>query len=182
MQRIESVFSLFHRNTTVPKGSVTLEVLNIRYLQYLQDQADVFNLLFEDKWLESLLDESVPEVIQNELSLLHFCLLQTQRLEGSSGFWDTVDTDMPWNFEEIRQRVGRGARQGNTVAKLRNVYLLMRGSFDTLTYTIMSGKKSWLSQLWDSEIDELGNSGQGFSGEEMALLMSDDVSMSRRVP
>jgi hypothetical protein len=90
-----------------------------------------------------------------------------------------INADMPWNFEEIRQRVGRGARQGNTVDKLRNVYLLMRGSFDTLTYTIMSGKKSWLSQLWDSEIDELGNSGQGFSGEEMALLMSDDVEATR---
>ena len=91
----------------------------------------------------------------------------------------TINADMPWNYEEIRQRVGRAARQGNLNKKVRNVYLLMRGSFDSITYTIMSGKKSWLSQLWQN-VDELDNTGADFNGEEMALLMSDDPDKTRR--
>ena len=90
-----------------------------------------------------------------------------------------INADIPWNYEEIRQRVGRGARQGNPCAKVRNVYLLMRGSFDSITYTIMSGKKSWLSQLW-LNVDELENTGAGFNGEEMALLLSDDVEATKK--
>lgn len=90
-----------------------------------------------------------------------------------------VNADIPWNYEEIRQRVGRGARQGNTAARVRNVYLLMRGSFDTITYTIMSGKKSWLSQLW-TDVDELENTGADFNGEMMALLLSDNPEQTRR--
>ncbi|QBY07204.1 SNF2-related:helicase (plasmid) [Deinococcus metallilatus] len=90
-----------------------------------------------------------------------------------------VNADIPWNYEEIRQRVGRGARQGNTAERVRNVYLLMRGSFDAITYTIMSGKKSWLSQLW-LDVDELENTAAGFNGEEMALLLSDDPEQTRR--
>ncbi|WP_164473518.1 helicase-related protein [Deinococcus psychrotolerans] len=91
----------------------------------------------------------------------------------------TINADMPWNYEEIRQRVGRAARQGNTASKVRNVYLLMRGSFDSITYTIMSGKKSWLAQLWQ-DVDELSNTGADFNGEEMALLMSDDPERTRK--
>lgn len=90
-----------------------------------------------------------------------------------------INADIPWNYEEIRQRVGRGARQGNTAARVRNVYLLMRGSFDTITYTIMSGKKSWLSQLWQ-DVDELENTGADFNGEMMALLLSDDPDQTRQ--
>jgi len=90
-----------------------------------------------------------------------------------------INADIPWNYEEIRQRVGRGARQGNTVSRVRNVYLLMRGSFDTITYTIMSGKKSWLSQLWN-DVDELENTGADFNGEMMALLLSDDPEQTRQ--
>ncbi|BDP44495.1 hypothetical protein DAETH_44640 (plasmid) [Deinococcus aetherius] len=90
-----------------------------------------------------------------------------------------VNADIPWNYEEIRQRVGRGARQGNPAERVRNVYLLMRGSFDAITYTIMSGKKSWLSQLW-LDVDELENTAAGFNGEEMALLLSDDPEQTRR--
>lgn len=90
-----------------------------------------------------------------------------------------INADLPWTPEEIRQRVGRGARQGNTAKKLRNVYLLMRGSFDTITYTILSGKQSWLTQLWRDDVDEVSNSGKGFSGEELALLMSDDPDKTR---
>ncbi|GAA5533839.1 helicase-related protein [Deinococcus aluminii] len=90
-----------------------------------------------------------------------------------------VNADIPWNYEEIRQRVGRGARQGNTAERVRNVYLLMRGSFDTITYTIMSGKKSWLAQLW-TDVDELENTGADFNGEMMALLLSDDPEQTRR--
>ncbi|ADY27472.1 helicase domain protein (plasmid) [Deinococcus proteolyticus MRP] len=84
-----------------------------------------------------------------------------------------INADIPWNFEEIRQRTGRGARQGNTLKKLRNIYLLQRGSFDSMTYTIMSGKKAWQQELW-GDADELSNTAGGFNGEQMALLMSDD--------
>lgn len=90
-----------------------------------------------------------------------------------------INADMPWTPEDLRQRVGRGARQGNTATKLRNIYLLMRGSFDTLTYTIVSGKQSWLSQLWTEGVDEIENSGREFSGEQLALLMSDNPDQTR---
>lgn len=90
-----------------------------------------------------------------------------------------VNADLPWTPEELRQRVGRGARQGNTAKHLRNIYLLMRGSFDTITYTIVSGKQSWMTQLWTDGVDEVKNSERSFSGEELALLMSDDPDRTR---
>jgi len=75
--------------------------------------------------------------------------------------------DIPWNYEGIRQRNGRGGRQGNTAEHVESIYLLQRGSFDTITYTIVRGKKGWQDQL-DGKTDTAENTAAEFSADEIA--------------
>ena len=89
-----------------------------------------------------------------------------------------IHCDIPWNFEGIRQRNGRGGRQGNTYAEVKSIYLLMKGSFDTITYTIMRGKQAWMRQL-DGKTDRTANTAAEFGADEMALLLSDNPEATR---
>lgn len=90
-----------------------------------------------------------------------------------------IHADLPWNFEGIRQRNGRGGRQGNTFDHVESIYMLQRGSFDTITYTIVRGKKGWQDQL-DGKHDHAENTAAEFGADEIALLMSDDPEATRR--
>lgn len=90
-----------------------------------------------------------------------------------------IHCDIPWNFQSVNQRNGRGARQGNTRDVVRSYYLLMRGSFDTLTYTILRGKKAWEDQL-DGQHDEVENSAAEFNADEIALLLAENPEAMRK--
>lgn len=89
-----------------------------------------------------------------------------------------IHADILWNHDGIKQRNGRGGRQGNVLDEVLCIYLLQRGSFDTVTYTIMSGKKGWKDQL-DGQADEAENSGAEFGADEIAILMSEDPDLMR---
>ncbi|MFC6662454.1 helicase C-terminal domain-containing protein [Deinococcus multiflagellatus] len=52
-----------------------------------------------------------------------------------------IHADVPWNWEAVKQRNGRGGRQGNVFDEVLCLYMLMRGSFDGITYTSMRGKR-----------------------------------------
>ena len=87
--------------------------------------------------------------------------------------------DVPWNWEAIKQRNGRGGRQGNVFDEVLCIYLLMKGSFDGITYTSMRGKKAWQDQL-EGETDEVMNAAAELGTEDLALLLSEDPEATRQ--
>jgi SNF2 family DNA or RNA helicase len=95
------------------------------------------------------------------------------------GTTDLIHLDMPWDPGTFHQRVGRGHRQGNDVARLHNHILLARGSFDGLTYAMMRGKRGWQDQLWGSHEDRVRNSAV-LSYDEVLAALSDDPDAARR--
>lgn len=63
------------------------------------------------------------------------------------------DLDIPWKPAELEQRGGRGARQGNWVAKLyqdntvfRYIYAVEQ-SLDTYKFTLLKNKQTFISQM-----------------------------------
>ncbi|WP_380081497.1 N-6 DNA methylase [Deinococcus soli (ex Cha et al. 2016)] len=89
-----------------------------------------------------------------------------------------VHADIPWNWEAVKQRNGRGGRQGNQFDHVLCIYMLMRGSFDSITYTSMRGKKAWQDQL-DGVTDEAENAAAELGTEDLALLLSEDPDATR---
>lgn len=83
-----------------------------------------------------------------------------------------IHGDVLWNYQGINQRNGRVGRQGNALAEVECIYLLQRGSFDTVTYGNMRGKKAWEDQI-NGTVDWAENSGAALSTEELAIMMSD---------
>ncbi|WP_371863443.1 helicase-related protein [Deinococcus cellulosilyticus] len=96
-----------------------------------------------------------------------------------NGTTDMIHMDTPWDPGTYWQRLGRGVRQGNPVDQVRNHVLLGKGSFDSLTYTTMLGKKGWQQQVWDSSIDHAENA-TGLDLEDIALALSDDPEETRK--
>ena len=94
------------------------------------------------------------------------------------GTTDLVHLDIPWDPGTFHQRVGRGHRQGNDAAVVRNHILLARGSFDGLTYAMMRGKRGWQEQLWRSSENSVRNSAV-LSYDEILAALSDDPDAAR---
>lgn len=90
-----------------------------------------------------------------------------------------IHGDIPWNWEGIRQRNGRGGRQGNKYDEVESLFILMRGSFDMITYTIMRGKRAWQDQI-DGTTDETANTAAELGLEQLALMLSDDPERTRQ--
>lgn len=90
-----------------------------------------------------------------------------------------IHADIPWNWESVKQRNGRGGRQGNGYDEVLCLYMLMKGSFDGITYTSMRGKKAWQDQL-DGETDEVMNAAAELGTEDLALLLSEDPEATRQ--
>ncbi len=59
--------------------------------------------------------------------------------------------DMPWTLAEIIQRNGRGLRHGNQNSKIKLHYYFQEGTFDSLMYSTVMGKKGWNEAIWDSK-------------------------------
>jgi hypothetical protein len=94
------------------------------------------------------------------------------------GTTDLVHLDIPWDPGTFHQRVGRGHRQGNEAATVRNHILLARGSFDGLTYATMRGKRGWQQQLWHSSEDRARNTAV-LGYDELLAALSDDPDAAR---
>lgn len=97
--------------------------------------------------------------------------------------------DIPWKPSELEQRDGRGARQGNWVAKLlsdnkvRNYIYAVEQSLDNYKFNLLKNKQTFISQMKNSElskriIDEGAmdeQSGMNFS--EYIAILSGDTSL-----
>ncbi|MCC8407701.1 DNA methylase [Mucilaginibacter sp. UR6-1] len=97
--------------------------------------------------------------------------------------------DIPWKPSELEQRDGRGARQGNWLAKLlsgnrvRNYIYAVEQSLDNYKFNLLKNKQTFISQMKNSElskriIDEGAmdeQSGMNFS--EYIAILSGDTSL-----
>jgi len=62
--------------------------------------------------------------------------------------------DIPYNAAAIRQRNGRGIRYGNMNSTVNVHNFFMKGSFDSISYDLVSNKKGWNEALWNKEATE----------------------------
>lgn len=97
--------------------------------------------------------------------------------------------DIPWKPSELEQRNGRGARQGNLIAKqyfgnkVRNFIYATEQSLDNYKFNLLKNKQTFISQMKNNElnvrtIDEGSmdeQSGMNFS--EYIAILSGDTSL-----
>ena len=97
--------------------------------------------------------------------------------------------DIPWKPSELEQRNGRGARQGNQIAKLhygnevKNYIYAVEQSLDNYKFNLLKNKQTFISQMKNCElnvrsIDEGSvdeKSGMNFS--EYIAILSGDTSL-----
>jgi N12 class adenine-specific DNA methylase len=97
--------------------------------------------------------------------------------------------DIPWKPSELEQRDGRGARQGNLLAKdgyenkVKNYIYAVEQSLDNYKFNLLKNKQTFISQMKNCElhvrtIDEGSvdeNSGMNFS--EYVAILSGDTSL-----
>lgn len=97
--------------------------------------------------------------------------------------------DIPWKPSELEQRNGRGARQGNTIArdhygnKVLNYIYAVEQSLDNYKFNLLKNKQTFISQMKNCElnvrtIDEGAvdeKSGMNFS--EYVAILSGDTSL-----
>jgi hypothetical protein len=68
---------------------------------------------------------------------------------------DIYHLDIPYTPGAFQQRNGRGVRPGNENDHVNIHYLMMRGSFDALSYNIVRTKKGWNEALWDKAVADV---------------------------
>jgi hypothetical protein len=91
--------------------------------------------------------------------------------------------DIPWRPSDFEQRIGRGGRQGNRMAKefrentVRNYVYAVNRTLDAYQFNILSNKQRFISQIKNSSIDQrkidegaLDQEGGMNFGEYVALL------------
>ena len=91
--------------------------------------------------------------------------------------------DIPWRPSDFEQRIGRGGRQGNCMAKdfrentVRNYVYAVNRTLDAYQFNILSNKQKFISQIKNSSIDQrkidegaLYQEGGMNFGEYVALL------------
>lgn len=81
-----------------------------------------------------------------------------------------IHLDLPHDPQDIKQRDGRGWRQGNPATEIHSHFLLARGSYDALAYQNVMGKKGWLDHL-ASESDT-GENPVAFQAAQTAMLLA----------
>jgi len=91
--------------------------------------------------------------------------------------------DIPWRPSDFEQRIGRGGRQGNRMAKefrentVKNYVYAVNRTLDAYQFNILSNKQKFISQIRNSSIDQrkidegaLDQEGGMNFGEYVALL------------
>lgn len=69
--------------------------------------------------------------------------------------------DCPWRPDELEQRLGRLARQGNAYESVSAYVYVTEGSYDPVVWQIVEGKARWIAQVSSGragrrEVDDLG--------------------------
>jgi hypothetical protein len=91
--------------------------------------------------------------------------------------------DIPWKPSELEQRSGRGARQGNWVAKEYNFIYAVEQSLDNYKFTLLKNKQTFISQMKTQElsvrsIDEGSfDESTGMNFAEYIAILSGDTSL-----
>jgi hypothetical protein len=67
---------------------------------------------------------------------------------------DIYHIDLPWTPAEIIQRNGRGIRHGNKYDNVDIHYFFQEGTFDSLMYSTVMGKKGWNDAIWDADVKD----------------------------
>ncbi|HNC98481.1 MAG TPA: helicase-related protein, partial [Myxococcota bacterium] len=89
--------------------------------------------------------------------------------------------DLPWEPATLQQRNGRGVRQGNTLASIAIYYYFSRRSQDGMRFSLIQGKRGWMTQLLKSQDRDTNNPGaqMDLGPEEILLLISRDPEKTR---
>ena len=90
--------------------------------------------------------------------------------------------DLPWTPADLEQRNGRAVRQGNELPVVRIFYYLSDRSMDWYRYTLIQGKRAWLSAVLASQARDTSNPGaqQALSDEEILMMISRDPDATQR--
>ena len=86
--------------------------------------------------------------------------------------------DLPWTPADLEQRNGRAYRQGNTLAVIEILYYMAEGSMDGYRFAVIHGKRTWLTDLLESQERDTNNPAaqQDFSPEDMLEYIARDKS------
>jgi superfamily II DNA/RNA helicase len=89
--------------------------------------------------------------------------------------------DLPWEPASLRQRNGRGLRQGNESPSVGIRYYLARRSLDGLRYTTIEGKRGWQDALLTSTDRRVENMGaqQDLSADDILYMVTRDPEKTR---
>jgi N12 class adenine-specific DNA methylase len=97
--------------------------------------------------------------------------------------------DIPWKPSELEQRNGRGARQGNLIAKthydnqVQNFIYAVEQSLDNYKFNLLKNKQTFIAQMKNCElnvrtIDEgAGDEKSGMNFSEYIAILSGDTSL-----
>jgi hypothetical protein len=90
--------------------------------------------------------------------------------------------DLTWTPADLEQRNGRVVRQGNELLLVQIYYYLSDRSMDWYRYTLIQGKRGWLSDVLASQARDTSNPGaqQALNDEEILLMISRDPEATQR--
>ena len=86
---------------------------------------------------------------------------------------------LPWTPSSIKQRNGRGVRQGNTAANVKVYYYLGKGSFDFYRLDLLNRKSNWINDLLKGRSVEAAN-GNAMSQDDMLDMLAADPEEAKR--
>ena len=91
--------------------------------------------------------------------------------------------DLPWTPADLEQRNGRAYRQGNTLGTIEILYYIAQGSMDGFRFSVIHGKRGWLTDLLASQNRDTNNPAaqQDFSPEELLEYIARDKSGVREL-
>ena len=93
---------------------------------------------------------------------------------------DVYHLDIPYTPGAFKQRNGRGVRYGNENDKVIVHYMFMQGTFDSLSFDIVSNKRGWNEAIWDKETaDEISTEEEMTAGvmpkrEQIMIALESD--------
>lgn len=104
-------------------------------------------------------------------------------LQGSVYFTVAIHhLTLPWHGAAIKQRQGRGVRQGNEMGWVDTHFYLAPGTIDQFRVFVIKRKTNSDDSLWSEEVDELVNeTGIPTFDEMCAALSNDPIEAKRRI-
>ena len=86
---------------------------------------------------------------------------------------------LPWTPSSIKQRNGRGVRQGNTAERIDVYYYYGEKTFDSYRHKLLRIKANWIGEVLTGALPAMPN-GDVLSTEELLDLLADDPEAAAR--